>query len=65
MDVKFSTDTVAVYLHWNDLTKEAQNKLRKLLNLGGSGNNNWDIFPITILEFDKKAYDITDEEVEL
>lgn len=63
MEVESYEKTVAVYLHWNDLTKKTRNELTKLLNLGGSGNNNWDIFPITILEFDKEAYGITDKEV--
>lgn len=64
MVVESYEKTVAVYLHWNDLTKEAQNKLQKLLNLDKNDNNNWDVFPFTMFEFDKEAYEITDEEVE-
>ena len=41
-----------IEVFWNDLTKEKQEKIQKLLNL--KDNNNWDVNPITIIEIEMK-----------
>ena len=41
-----------IELYFSDLNEEAQKELLKTANISDPKEANWDVFPITILEFE-------------
>ena len=44
-----------VEIYFGDLSEEKQNELLKTLGINCAKDENWDVFPITILEFDDEV----------
>ena len=40
-------------LYFDDLTEKAQEELLRKAGLKSAEDNNWDVFPITVIEFDE------------
>ena len=43
---------MTIEIYWDDLTETAQKKIREALNMKPDDNNNWDVFPMAILNFE-------------
>ena len=40
-------------LYFDDLTEQAQNELLRKAGIKSAKDMNWDVFPITVIEFDE------------
>lgn len=43
-------------VYFSDLNKDAQKRLMELVKIEDSKEMNWDIYPLTILEFDEVPF---------
>lgn len=48
-------------LYFSDLTKEAQQNILECAGVESAEDMNWDVFPITEIEFDNNEFDEDDE----
>lgn len=51
-------------LYFSDLTEEAQQNILECVGVESAEDMNWDVFPITEIEFDDNEFDEDDEEDE-
>ena len=45
---------IKINIYWTDLTKEAQDSIREVLNMDADDNGNWDVIPMATLVFEEE-----------
>lgn len=48
---------INIEIFWDDLTKAKQDEIREALGMSPDDNGNWDVFPITTLDFEEETND--------
>ena len=46
---------IQIEIYWNDLTEGKQREIQEVLGMDVDDNGNWDVFPITTLDFEKEV----------
>lgn len=50
------TKTIKIEIFFSDLIPEKQKEINEKLKIDGTKDCNWDVFPISILEFEADEY---------
>lgn len=46
---------IEIEIYWDDLTEAKQNEIKKALKMSENDNGNWDVIPISILNFNEEV----------